>query len=58
MKTYQFEFIATENGYGVVCAENVEQAKEKILNGEYADIIDTWGLKIEEITRIEDEEDN
>jgi len=54
-KTYQFEFNATISGYGVVTAKNYEDAKEMINNGDYDDIVDTWDMKIEEITNIEEE---
>ena len=53
-KSYQFEFEATICGYGVVYAENEEEAKEKILNEEYDDILDTWGMEIKEITKVEE----
>jgi len=55
MKTYQFTFNATEGGYGIVTAENEEQAKEKVLNGDYDDIMDTWDMEITEVTSIEEE---
>lgn len=58
MKTYQFDFIATEGGYGIVCAETEDEARQKILNGDYEDIIDTWELEITEITNIEEVEDD
>ena len=58
MKTYQFDFIATEGGYGVVCAKTEDEARQKILKGDYDDIIDTWGLEITEITNIEEVEDD
>lgn len=58
MKTYQFDFNATQRGYGVVCADNVEEAKRKILEGDYDDIIDTYDMEITEITNIEKVEDN
>jgi hypothetical protein len=58
MKTYQFDFNATQRGYGVVCADNVEEAKRKILEGDYEDIIDTYDMEITEITNIEKVEDN
>ena len=53
-KCYQFEFNGTIGGYGYVYAESVEQAKEKINNGDYDEIMDTWGMEIEEITKIEE----
>ena len=54
-KCYQFEFNATISGYGYVYAESVEQAEEKINNGDYDEIMDTWGIEIEEITKIEED---
>lgn len=55
MKNYVFEFVATESGYGVVSANNEEEARKKILNDEYDDIIDIWDKEIKEITKIEEE---
>lgn len=52
MKTFKFDFIATERGYGVVCADTVEEAKAKIMNDEYEDIIDTFDMYITEILDI------
>ena len=57
MKTYQFDFIATEGGYGIVCAETEDEARQKILKGDYEDIIDTWNTEITEITNIEEVDD-
>jgi hypothetical protein len=57
MKTYQFDFIATEGGYGAVCAETEDEARQKILKGDYEDIIDTWNTEITEITNIEEVDD-
>lgn len=54
-KCYQFEFNATISGLGIVFAENMLQAREKLENNEYDDLIETWGMKIEEITGIEEE---
>ena len=56
-KTYQFNFNASISGYGVVTAENEEQARELIESGDYDDIMDTFDMEIEEITSIE-EDDN
>lgn len=58
MKTYQFDFNATQRGYGVVYADNVEESKRKILEGDYEDIIDTYDMEITEITNIEEIEDD
>lgn len=54
LKCYQFEFDATISGYGLVYAENEEQAKELVMRDEeYDDIIDTWGMEITDVTNIE-----
>ena len=53
-KCYQFDFKASTNGYGIVYAKNEDDAKNLILNNEYEDIIETYDLKIEEITKIEE----
>ncbi len=53
-KTYQFDFIGKTGGNGIVTARNEEEAKKKVQNGEYDDIIDTWDLEVEEITAIEE----
>ena len=55
MKCYQFEFNATISGYGIVYAEDEYSASLKAEQGDYDDILDTWGMKIEEITKIEEE---
>ena len=57
LKCYQFEFDATISGYGFVYAENEEQAKELIMQDEYDDIIDTWGMEITDVTDIEVEDE-
>ena len=54
-KCYQFEFNATERGYGYVYAKNATEAEEKIKNGEYDDIIETFDMQIEEITNIKED---
>lgn len=54
MKEYQFEFKATIGGYGYVTAENESKAKEKVLSGEYEDIMDTWDMDIIEVTKVEE----
>lgn len=55
MKCYQFAFNATISGYGIVYAEDELSASLKAEQGDYEDILDTWGMKIEEITKIEEE---
>lgn len=54
-KCYQFDFNATIGGYGYVYAESVEQAEELINSGDYDDIMDTWDMEIQEITKIEED---
>lgn len=54
-KEYQFEFNGTVSGYGIVTAQSEEEAKKKVQNGEYDDIIDTWGMEIAEVTSIEED---
>lgn len=56
MKTFKFDFIATEGGYGIVCADTVEEAKAKIMNNDYDDILDTWDMQITEILDIEEDD--
>lgn len=51
-KDYEFEFIGSYKGYGIVQAKDEESARELIMNGDYDDIIDTYSHTIEEITRI------
>lgn len=53
-KEYQFEFKGTVGGYGIVTAQNEEEAKKKVQSGEYDDIMDTWDLEVTEITSIEE----
>jgi hypothetical protein len=55
LKCFKFEFTGTLKGLGIIYAEDIKQAKEGAINGEYDDIIDTWGMEIEEITEIEEE---
>ena len=57
LKTYQFDFNGTISGYGIVTAKNEEEAKEKIINHDYDDIMDTWDMQIKEITNIKEEEE-
>ena len=57
LKIYQFDFNGTISGYGIVTAKNEEEAKEKIINHDYDDIIDTWDMQIKEITNIKEEEE-
>jgi hypothetical protein len=41
-KEFTFEVERTSICYGIVIAKTIEEAKEKIKNGDYDDIIDTW----------------
>ena len=54
-KCYQFEFNATISGYGIVYAEDEFSALLKAERGDYDDIMDTWGMEITEITKIEED---
>ena len=53
-KTYQFDFDASTRGYGVVTASNIEEARKLIETNDYDDIVETYGLNIEEITDIKE----
>lgn len=55
MKCYQFAFNGTISGYGIVYAEDEYSASLKAEQGDYDEILDTWGMKIEEITKVEEE---
>ena len=54
-KCYQFDFNATIRGYGVVYAESIEEARARIYNKDYDEIIETYDMEIEEITSIQEE---
>lgn len=54
-KCYQFDFKASCGGWGFVYAQNQEEAKEKIMDNEYDDIMEYYDYEIEEITRIKEE---
>lgn len=54
-RTYQFEFNGSHKGYGTVSARTYKEAQELIKKEEYDDIIETYAMKIEEITKIEEE---
>lgn len=58
LKCFEFNFDAEISGYGIVYAENEEQAKELIMRGEYDDIVDTWGMEMTDITKIEVSDEN
>lgn len=54
-KTYQFTRLATYVQYGVVTAENEEDARNKIISNDYDDIFDTC-LESEDNNTIQIEE--
>ena len=54
-KCYQFEFEATIGGYGIIYAEDRETALAELRENKYDDILDTWGMEITEITKLEEE---
>lgn len=54
-KCYQFEFEGTIGGLGIVYAKNILEAREKAENNDYDDIIETWGMKVEKVTEIDEE---
>lgn len=54
-KCYQFEFEATIQGHGIIYAEDIETALAELRENKYDDILDTWGMEITEITRLEED---
>lgn len=56
-KCYQFDFEGTIRGYGIVFAKDEKEAAEKILNDNYDDIMDTYGMEIKKVTSLEVEND-
>lgn len=54
-KCYQFEFNATISGYGIVYAEDEFSASLKAEQGDYEEIMDTWGMEITEITSVKED---
>lgn len=54
-KCFQFDFKASVRGYGIVYARDKEQAIKLILNKEYDEIVETYDMEIEDITKIEEE---
>lgn len=54
-KCYQFEFNAKISGYGTVYAEDEFSASLKAGQGDYDEIIDTWGMEITEIVNVEED---
>jgi len=55
MKTFHFTIEENSIGKGYVSAENIEEAKQKINNGEWDDIYDTVGTTYGDIIEIEEE---
>lgn len=53
-KCFEFKFVASECGFGIVYAKNYEEAIEKIKSNDYDDIIDTFDFQIENIIKIEE----
>lgn len=58
LKCFKFNFDAEISGYGLVYAEDEEQAKELITHDKYDDIVDTWGMEMTDITKIEVSDEN
>lgn len=54
LKCFKFEFRATLKGVGIIYARDIEQAKNKVENGECDDVLDTWGFEVEEVIEIEE----
>lgn len=54
MTSYEFDFRGTVRGYGIVTANNEEEAKEKVLAGDYDDIIDTYDMQIADVSNVKE----
>lgn len=54
-KCFQFDFKASCGGYGIVFAKDKEEARTKITERNYDDIIEYFDYEIEEIIKIEEE---
>ena len=54
-KCYHFEFEATIQGHGIIYAEDRETALAELNENKYDDILDTWGMEITDITRMEED---
>ena len=52
---YNFDFKGEVYGYGFVYAKNEEEARKKILNQDYDDVLDTYEYNVTEITNIEED---
>jgi len=57
MKCYDFKINMTSIGKGYVYADSLEEAKEKINNGDYYDIYDQVGEECSDIIEITEGED-
>jgi len=57
MKCYNFLIEMTSKGKGYVYADSLEEAKEKINNGDYDDIYDEVGSECGDIIEITEGED-
>lgn len=53
-KTYIFEVELKSKGRGTVIADSKEEAKEKILDGEYEDIYDEYDSEIVSVKSIKE----
>lgn len=51
-KEFKFFGVATELVRGYVTAENAEEAKQKLLENEYDDIVDSYDTRIKEVLEI------
>jgi len=55
MKTFYFTIEESSIGKGYVLAENIEEAKKKVNDGDWEDIYDTVGTTYGNIIEIEEE---
>lgn len=54
-KTYNFTCEMKSTGRGYVEADSIDEAKEKILNGEYEDIYDEYDTEILSVNEVEEQ---
>ena len=54
MKVFNFTIKMTSIGKGYVVAENIEEAKDKVNDGDWSDIYDEVGRNYGEIIEIEE----
>jgi len=57
MKTFYFTIEERSIGKGYVSAENIEEAKKKINDGDWEDIYDTVGVTYGDIIEIEERDE-